>query len=174
MVILLIQPILSLYVAELNHGEGNIMFLSGVTFSLVGIASAITAPSWGRFGQAHGFYKALCAAALLSSIMNVVAALPRTLLLFCVCNFCYGLCCAGIQPSLSAILASNTSTDQRGRVFGFMFSAQQFGSMIGPVLGGAVATYAPLQSLFVLAGGIFFVISVCAWMRHGHEQNIIA
>ena len=106
--------------------------------------------------------------------MNVVAALPRTLLLFCVCNFCYGLCCAGIQPSLSAVLASNTTTDQRGRVFGFMFSAQQFGSMIGPVLGGAVATYAPLQSLFVLAGGIFFVISVCAWMRHGHEQNIVA
>ena len=30
MVILLIQPILSLYIAELNHGEGNIMFLSGV------------------------------------------------------------------------------------------------------------------------------------------------
>ena len=174
MVILFIQPILSLYVAELSHGDGNIMFLSGVAFSLVGVASAITAPSWGRFGQAHGFYKALCAAALLSSIMNVVAALPRTLLLFCVCNFGYGLCCAGIQPSLSAILASNTTTDQRGRVFGFMFSAQQFGSMVGPVLGGAIATFAPLQSLFVVAGVILFGISACVWLRHGHEQNIVA
>lgn len=93
MVILLIQPILSLYVAELNHGEGNIMFLSGVAFSLVGIASAITAPSWGRFGQEHGFYKALCAATLLSSLMSAVTAMPQTLLLFCVCNFCYGLLC---------------------------------------------------------------------------------
>ena len=92
MVILLIQPILSLYVAELNHGEGNIMFLSGVAFSLVGIASAITAPSWGRFGQEHGFYKALCAATLLSGLMSAVTAMPQTLLLFCVCNFCYGLC----------------------------------------------------------------------------------
>lgn len=87
MVILLIQPILSLYIAELNHGEGNIMFLSGVAFSLVGIASAITAPSWGRFGQEHGFYKALCAATLLSGLMSAVTAMPQTLLLFCVCNF---------------------------------------------------------------------------------------
>ena len=54
-----------------------------------------------------------------------------------------------------------------------MFSAQQFGSMVGPLLGGAVATYAPLQSLFVLAGGILFTISACAWLRHGHEQNAI-
>ena len=174
MVILLIQPILSLYVAELSHGDGNIMFLSGVAFSLVGVASAITAPSWGRFGQEHGFYKALCAATLLSGLMSALVALPRTLLLFCVCNFCYGLCCAGIQPSLSAILASNTSTDQRGRVFGFMFSAQQFGSMVGPLIGGAIATYAPLQSLFVVAGVILFAISVSVWLRHGHEQNIIA
>lgn len=174
MVILLIQPILSLYVAELNHGEGNIMFLSGVAFSLVGIASAITAPSWGRFGQEHGFYKALCAATLLSGLMSAVTAMPQTLLLFCVCNFCYGLCCAGIQPSLSAVLDSNTTTDQRGRVFGFMFSAQQFGSMVGPVLGGAIATFAPLQSLFVVAGVILFGISACVWLRHGHEQNIVA
>ena len=100
--------------------------------------------------------------------------MPNTLLLFCICNFCYGLCCAGIQPSLSAVLASNTSADQRGRVFGFMFSAQQFGSMVGPLLGGAIATYAPMQSLFVIAGVILFGISVCAWLRHGHEPNAIA
>ena len=71
-------------------------------------------------------------------------------------------------------MASNTSTDQRGRVFGFMFSAQQFGSMVGPLIGGAIATYAPLQSLFVVAGVILFGISACVWLRHGHEQNIIA
>lgn len=171
MVILLIQPILSLYVAELNHGEGNLIFLSGVAFSLVGIASALTAPSWGRFGQDYGFYKALCATTLLSGIMSCVVALPQTLLLFCVCNFCYGLCCAGIQPSLSAILASNTDADQRGRVFGFMFSAQQFGSMIGPLVGGFIATYAPLKSLFIVAGIILCCISALVWLRHGREQN---
>lgn len=166
MVILLVQPILSLYVSELNHGEGNIIFLSGVAFSLVGVASALTAPSWGRFGQEHGFYRALCATTLVSALMSFVVAVPQTMLWFCVANFCYGLCCAGIQPSLSAILASNTEADERGRVFGFMFSAQQFGSMVGPLIGGAIATYAPLKSVFIVAGLLLLFISACAWFRH--------
>lgn len=166
MVILLVQPILSLYVSELNHGEGNIIFLSGVAFSLVGVASALTAPSWGRFGQEHGFYRALCATTLVSALMSFIVAVPQTMLWFCVANFCYGLCCAGIQPSLSAILASNTEADERGRVFGFMFSAQQFGSMVGPLIGGAIATYAPLKSVFIVAGLLLLLISGCAWFRH--------
>lgn len=170
LVILLIQPILSLYVGELAQGEGNLMFLSGLAFSLVGIASALTAPSWGRFGQRHGFYKALCLATLLSGIMSCLTAMPQTFLLFCVVNFCYGLCCAGIQPSLSAVLASNTNADERGRVFGFMFSAQQFGSMVGPLIGGAVATYAPLWSLFVVAGSTLLAMSALVWGRHRNEM----
>lgn len=166
MVILLIQPILALYVSELNHGEGNLLFLSGFVFSLVGIASALTAPSWGRLGQRHGFYRSLCWAALSAGLMNFVVALPDTLTLFCVLNFTYGLCCAGIQPSLSAVLASNTDADQRGRVFGYMFSAQQFGSMAGPLLGGLIATYFPLRSLFFVAGILLLGISGAVFFRH--------
>ncbi|MCI7675852.1 MAG: MFS transporter [Phascolarctobacterium sp.] len=170
MVILLIQPILTLYVGELNHGEGNLLFLSGFVFSLVGIASALTAPSWGRFGQRHGFYRSLCWAALTAGLMNFVVALPEKLPLFCVLNFTYGLCSAGIQPSLSAVLASNTESDQRGRVFGFMFSAQQFGSMVGPLLGGAIATFFPLKSLFFVAGALLLGISGAVYLRHGQEK----
>ena len=170
MVILLIQPILTLYVGELNHGEGNLLFLSGFVFSLVGIASALTAPSWGRFGQRLGFYRSLCWAALTAGLMNFVVALPETLPLFCVLHFTYGLCSAGIQPSLSAVLASNTESDQRGRVFGFMFSAQQFGSMVGPLLGGAIATFFPLKSLFFVAGALLLGISGAVYLRHGQEK----
>lgn len=166
MVILLIQPILTLYVGELTQGEGNLLFLSGMVFSLVGIASALTAPSWGRFGQRHGFYSSLCFASLSAGLMNFFVALPNTLLYFGVANFVYGLCTAGIQPSLSAILASNTSANQRGRVFGFMFSAQQFGSMVGPLVGGAIATFFPLRALFIVAAFILIGISVAVWRRH--------
>ena len=85
-------------------------------------------------------------------------------------NFTYGLCSAGIQPSLSAVLASNTESDQRGRVFGFMFSAQQFGSMVGPLLGGAIATFFPLKSLFFVAGALLLGISGAVYLRHGQEK----
>lgn len=173
MVILLIQPILTLYVGELNQGQGNLMFLSGLAFSLVGIASALTAPSWGRFGQEHGFYRSLCLATLFSGVLSFVVAIPNTLTPFFVVNFTYGLCSAGIQPSLSAVLASNTDPDQRGRIFGFMFSAQQFGSMVGPLFGGAIATFFPMRSLFFVAGALLLAISGAVYLRHGKEKPCV-
>ncbi len=172
MVILLIQPMISLYVAELNHSMDNIVFVSGLVFSLVGIASALTAPLWGRFGQRNGFYKSLALAAMLAGIATLSTAVPDTLIVFAALNFVVGLFFAGINPSLSAILANKTTQDQKGQVFGFMFSAQQFGSMIGPLLGGVIATYYPIKSVFILAGIILLGISVTVFMTHKNEQEV--
>ena len=55
MVILLIQPIISLYVEKLYHGTDNIIFVAGLVFSLVGIASAMTAPFGGASGRTGVF-----------------------------------------------------------------------------------------------------------------------
>lgn len=166
MVILLIQPVLALYVEELNHSAENIMFLSGAVFSLMGIASAITAPFWGRFGQRRGFHLALALATGMSAAAACLVALPDTLWLFAACNFVYGMCFAGINPSLSAVLAQFSSQAEKGRVFGYMFSAQQFGSMVGPLIGGAVGTYLPLKTLFFLSAAVLAVISALVWRRH--------
>ena len=166
MVILLIQPVLALYVEELNHSSENIMFLSGAVFSLMGLASALTAPFWGRFGQRRGFYLSLGLATALSGLLACVVALPDTLWLFACANFCYGMCFAGINPSLSAVLAQNSASFERGRCFGYMFSAQQFGSMIGPLLGGAIGTWLPLRSLYFFSGAVLALISVLVWSRH--------
>lgn len=166
MVILLIQPIISLYVAELHHSQENLVFLSGLVFSLMGIASAITAPMWGRMGQRKGFYRTMVMSGAVASVIFLACAIPETLTQFAVINFCCGLFFAGITPSLSAVLASLTAQHQRGRAFGYMFSAQQFGSMIGPLLGGALATYLPLRSLFVIGGIILMCVSAVVFMRH--------
>lgn len=172
MVILLIQPVLSLYVAELNHSMDNIVFMAGLVFSLFGIASAATAPMWGRFGQRRGFYMSLSLSALTGGTMIIVSAAPDSLYMFAGLNFVIGLFFAGINPSISAILASNTQQNQRGRIFGFMFSAQQFGSMVGPLAGGAIATYFPLKMVFVVAGSVLLAISAVVYQRHRGESGV--
>lgn len=169
MVILLIQPMLSLYIAELTHSMENIVFVSGVVFSLVGIASAITAPFWGRFGQKRGFYVSLFLSALTAGIATMATAWPDSLLMFAVANFVVGLFFAGINPSISAVLANATDAHQRGRVFGFMFSAQQFGSMVGPLAGGLIATYFPIKTVFYTAGAVLILISMIVFVKHKHE-----
>ena len=169
MVILLIQPIISLYVEKLYHGTDNIIFVAGLVFSLVGIASAMTAPFWGRFGQNRGFYLSLALSSVCAGVVMIMQSVPSSLLLFAALNFTVGLFFAGIQPSISAILANKTERTQRGRVFGMLFSAQQFGSMVGPLIGGLIASFLPMNSLFVIGGCILILIAAFIYNRHRCE-----
>lgn len=159
-VILIVQPILTTYISHLAGNLDNLVFISGLIFSLGGFSSAITAPLWGRFGQHHGFVKALRLSLILAGIFFFVQAIPNTLYAFAASQFAIGLFFSGIYPSINAILAEKTSANIKGRVFGLMFSAQQVGAMGGPILGGVIATFLGMKYVFLAAGALLLVISI--------------
>ncbi len=169
-VILIIQPVLTTYVSELAGQMDNLIFISGLVFSLGGFASAISAPLWGRFGQHHGFHTALTYALIATSICFFLQALPNDLMLFAASQFAVGLFFSGIYPSINAILAENTDAHTKGHVFGLLFSAQQIGSMTGPLLGGVVATFLGIKYIFILAALIVLAISVAAQRQRKFER----
>ena len=159
-VILIVQPILTTYISHLAGDLDNLVFISGLIFSMSGFSSAITAPLWGRFGQHHGFVKALRLSLVLAGIFFFVQALPDTLYTFAASQFAIGLFFSGIYPSINAILAEKTSASIKGRVFGLMFSAQQIGAMGGPILGGVIATFLGMKYVFLAAGALLLFISL--------------
>lgn len=159
-VILIVQPSLTTYISHLAGDLDNLVFISGLIFSLGGFSSAITAPLWGRFGQHHGFVKALRLSLILAGIFFFVQALPDTLYTFAASQFAIGLFFSGIYPSINAILAEKTSASIKGRVFGLMFSAQQIGAMGGPILGGVIATFLGMKYVFLAAGALLLFISL--------------
>lgn len=159
-VILIVQPILTTYISHLAGNLDNLVFISGLIFSLGGFSSAITAPLWGRFGQHQGFVKALRLSLVLAGIFFFVQAIPNTLYAFAASQFAIGLFFSGIYPSINAILAEKTSANIKGRVFGLMFSAQQVGAMGGPILGGVIATFLGMKYVFLAAGALLLVISI--------------
>lgn len=166
LMILLIQPVLALYLEDLNKSNENIMLLSGIVFSSVGIASAIASPWWGRLGQSKGFYKTLMWSAGLGSLGILLTSIPKTVLTFGLANFVYGLFFAGVNPSLSAILAQITNRKEKGTAFGYFFSAGQFGAMVGPILGGVISTYLPISYLFYLGSIIMASVSLYIYRHH--------
>ena len=159
-VILIVQPILTTYISHLAGDLDNLVFISGLIFSMSGFSSAITAPLWGRFGQHHGFVKALRLSLVLAGIFFFVQAIPDTLYAFAASQFAIGLFFSGIYPSINAILAEKTSASIKGRVFGLMFSAQQIGAMGGPILGGVIATFLGMKYVFLAAGALLLFISL--------------
>ena len=159
------RPVLSIYVAGLDLGRGNLLLVTGIIFSLVGIAGVIASPLWGHLGQRHGYGNALCVATFCAGVMYIANIATENIAEFAVMHFIYGAFCAGIQPSLSAALVHITPASEKGQAFGFMFSAQQWGSVVGPLFGGIMASSFSISYLFIAGGVIMLAVSVAVCLR---------
>lgn len=165
MVILLLQPIMTLYIGELRGTEENLILISGIVFSLSGIAGAIAAPIWGRQGQTLGFYRTLVTSLTAAGVLIACQFIPNTLIPFAVLQFCVGLGFSGIFPSANAMVINLTSPLERGSAFGLLFSAQQIGGAIGPLMGGLIATFINLSIIFLLSGIILVLIAIMVYFK---------
>lgn len=169
-VILIVQPIMTTYITSLAGHVDNLIFVSGLVFSLGGFASAITAPLWGRFGQHHGFFRSLRYALFLAGMFFLLQMIPDSVYTFAASQFAVGLFFSGIYPSINAILAEHTTAQTKGSVFGLLFSAQQIGAITGPILGGFIATFAGMKYVF-LAAGLLLLITASTVKRKQRQYS---
>ncbi len=165
MVIMLLQPILTLYVRELRGTEENLIMISGLVFSLSGFAGAVASPIWGRKGQALGFYKTLVTALIAAGILIALQYIPNSLVPFAILQFCVGLGFSGIFPSANSMAINITSPIERGTIFGMTFSAQQVGGTVGPILGGLIGTYINLATVFFISGCTLICIAILVVLK---------
>ena len=160
MVIMILQPILTTYITSLAGELPNLVLVSGVVFSLGGIAGAMAAPCWGWAGQHHGFVRTMMLAMLLGGTCLIIQGLIPSLYPFAAMQFVCGLFFCGIHPSINSLLAKCTDSSVKGQIFGLMFAAQQVGSILGPILGGVVSTYLGMHYVFYAAGGCLILMSL--------------
>ena len=170
--ILLQQPIMPLYVGELQGSMDRIVLVTGMLFSIVGISGVIASPVWGIVGQKWGFRPALYLALLGSGIFGMIQAIPTTLVPFGVWRFIGGLAFAGIFPAINAVLSQSSAPEDRGRIFGLSYAAQQVGSVIGPIAGGAMSMYLPLKFVIFTSGFVLIPLVIFLYlMRPKVEPN---
>lgn len=167
MAVMALQPLITLYVAQLQGQLEGAGLVAGIVFSLAGIAGAIAAPLWGRIGQKKGFFTILSLAFLGAGIFNICQYFGQNIWQFGVLQFIYGLFLAGIYPALNTVVVNSTDENFRGRAFGLTMSANQVGSMLGPLLGGAVSVWLGIRPVFICAGAILLLTGIAARSRYG-------
>ena len=166
MIMMILQPILTTYIASLAEGLDNIVFVAGLVFSLGGIAGAFAAPIWGKLGQRRGFFRVMTLTMFCAGCGLIIQGIPDTLVPFAVMQFTCGLFLSGIQPSINAVLAERSNAAIKGRIFGYLFSSQQVGSMLGPILGGVVATCISMHAVFYVAGAIMIALGLVVRLKY--------
>ena len=169
-VVMILQPLITLHVAHLQGSLEGAVLSSGIIFSLTGVAGILAAPSWGKFGQNVGFYKVLCIALLGAGLMNSCQFLVSNIWQFSILQFVFGLFIIGVYPSINTLIVEHTDLHFRGRAFGLATSANQMGGMIGPLLGGIAGSWISVKYIFVSTGILLLVSSFLIWKKARHEK----
>lgn len=163
-----IQPILSLYVAEIN-GVANIAFFSGLAFSAAGLGNLLFARRWGILGDKIGYIKVLIVLLFMAGLVYFPIAFVASLWQLLIFRFFLGIAIGGVDPVRMAFLRQEAPLSMQGEVIGYNTSLRFLGNMIGPALGGVLAGLYGISSVFFVTSGLLIItasILVIAYVRY--------
>lgn len=162
------QPILPLYIAQLQGSMDNIMMLSGTIFSVCAISIMIASPILGAAGQRFGFLKVLSCSLFFAGLLISAQVLGRTPFEFGVWRFIAGFAIAGLIPLVNSIISTECPPDKKGEVFGFNFLTGHAGIALGPFAAGALSGWFGYQAVIVASGLILFPLIV--YLNYGRKK----
>ena len=162
------QPILPLYIAQLQGSMDNIMMLSGTIFSVCAISIMIASPILGAAGQRVGFLKVLSCSLFFAGLLISAQVLGRTPFEFGVWRFIAGFAIAGLIPLVNSIISTECPPDKKGEVFGFNFLTGHAGMALGPFAAGALSGWFGYQAVIVASGLILFPLIV--YLNYGRKK----
>lgn len=170
-----LQPLTSLYMAELQGTTQGAGLVTGFVFSLSGLASAIAAPLWGRAGQNGNARHVLTAAFAGAGLFNLGQYFAADIPQFAALQFLTGLFLIGVFPTINMIAIRSSDTGFQGRVFGLTNAANQLGCMVGPLAGGAVSSWSGIRPVYLLTGITLLLLGLFALrmkMRPGPAAGV--
>lgn len=116
----------------------------------------------GRFTKMLGTKKSFSISLLLTAISFVMMFVSRTIPFFVLASIVLALFNSIVQTLIPTILSAEADAKSQGTIMGLNASYQSIGMIIGPILGGAVATlFVPLPFLI---GAV--LVLLCYFLAH--------
>ncbi|WP_096434942.1 MFS transporter [Alteribacter populi] len=168
-----IQPQLALYVSSLLSIE-NVAFLAGFAFSVTGLGNLIATRSWGKLGDEIGHEKVLLICLALGGLFFLPQAFVTNIWQLIILRFLFGIQIGGIIPCVTAYIRRTVPLSVQGEVLGYNQSFRFLGNVTGPVVGGVIAGYWTIASVFYFSTALFIIAALCIWwaMKHDNEKVV--
>ncbi|WP_028845138.1 multidrug efflux MFS transporter [Thermodesulfovibrio thiophilus] len=155
-----IQPIITVYIADIAGRLPNLALISGIVFSATGVANIISAPFLGKLADRIGPYRVILGSLVLAGLVFIPQAFVRTPWELMGLRFLLGFATAGLMPSINTLIKRITPDEVAGQIFGYTQSAQFLGSFFGAVMGGLVSAWFGLRSVFFITGGLLMLNAI--------------
>ncbi|KRL63803.1 MFS transporter [Lactobacillus psittaci] len=167
-----IMPFLPLYISSLGQFSHQALnFWSGFIYSGMFIISAITSPWWGKLADRKGrklmILRASLGMAIAIGAMGLVTNVYQLFALRCL----QGLF-AGFVSNSNALIATQTPKEKAGQAMGTMASSVTAGTLLGPLIGGFLASVFSYRITFFITGFLLFITFIMSlfWVQ---EDNFV-
>ncbi|WP_418126630.1 multidrug efflux MFS transporter [Streptococcus parasuis] len=148
-----VVPILTLYVRHLGQTD-NLLFVAGFIISLPGMASLATSGYLGKLGDRIGNHRLLLMALTYSLLINVFCVFAENPFQLGLLRFLYGFGTGALLPSVNSLLTKLTPKEGISRIFAYNQLFNNLGSVVGPMMGSAVAAHMGYDWVFYLSSGL--------------------
>lgn len=155
-----IQPLLSLYVGELSSSASNVALLSGFAFSATGLGNLLFARRWGKLGDQWGYQKVMLVLLFLLALLFIPQAFVTSVWQLALLRFLVGMVMGGMVPSRTAYIRQIAPMHIQGEILGYLTSFRFLGNVLGPLMGGFVASLYGISAVF-FATSALFLLSGC-------------
>ncbi|NTS31120.1 MFS transporter [Phyllobacterium sp. BT25] len=165
-----IEPIITVYVAQLVADPAKITLVSGVVMSAAALGSILSASRLGKLADRVGHWNIIVGALGVSALLLVPQAFVTESWQLIVLRFLMGLSLGGLLPCITAVIRHNVPDNAAGSILGYATSSQYVGQVVGPLAGGFVGGHIGMRAVFLGTSLLLAGAAVYGWLVRPKER----
>jgi MFS family permease len=153
----LLLPFLPLYVEQLGvKDQAAIVQWSGIAYGATFFTAALVAPLWGWLADLYGRKLMLIRASLGMAIAMPLIGMAQDVWQLVALRLLVGLL-GGYSSGSMVLVATQSPKSRSGWALGMLTSGIMAGSLVGPLIGGALPPLIGIRNTFWASGAVIFV-----------------
>ncbi|MGD9678564.1 MAG: MFS transporter [Vulcanibacillus sp.] len=158
--IMSINPILSLFVIELNPPGLKISFFAGLIAATTGITNVLSSPRLGKLGDRYGPEKILFYSMIGATLLFIPQGFSSNVWQLMFWRFLLGFALGGLLPSVNSIIKKFAPEGMESITYSYSSSAIFLGNLMGPIIGGILVGYIGFNGVFLIVSVLLALNSI--------------
>ncbi len=169
--VLMVEPIFALFVESFRKDSAYIATLAGSIFAITGFFSTVSAPWWGKRNDRKGYKQGLFIGMSLTGLAYIGHNLVTSLLQLAVLRAVLGIGRGGVLPALYSLANIHAPAERKGGIIAIASSMTILGNMLGPILGGYVASHTGIREMFLVNSALALAVAFVIWKEMEEKKG---
>ena len=166
-----IEPIITVYVAQLVPDLNEVTLVSGVVMAAAALGSILSAPRLGKLADRVGHWNVVIFALAACALLLVPQAFVTQAWQLIGLRFLMGAALGGLMPCVTSVISHNVPDGAAGTVLGYSTSAQYVGQVVGPLAGGFLGGHFGMRAVFLGTAALIACGAVFNWAVSARRRN---